>query len=180
MAEDNASDDSQNQKPVKKKKKKKGFPIKIGWKKASLYGFLAIVALLWYWGTMPIYITGSQLFGVCRTYVELNVQEPSELRFVDIRERGPEVTVEYMTVDSFGQHLAHRGTCMFKRDENKQIVLDYYRLRRGTKDRDYVFEIERQEKIDSFNKSVPFLLNAPINLTIRGPARYLGDLTPAQ
>lgn len=171
-------ENSEGDEPVKKKKKRK--LIKISWKKATLFTVLGLFGLLWYWGSQPIYIVGSQLFGVCRTYIELNVQYPGDLRFIDLRERPPEITVEYMTIDSFGQHIAHRGVCMFKRDENQQIVLDYYRLKRGEKEREWLFRIEDPEKVRRFNLTVPFLLQQPMNLTIRGPARFLGDLTPAQ
>lgn len=166
----------QEAKPKKKKRK----PIKFNKKKIALWSVIFIVGLLYYWGTRPLYIHGSQLFGVCRTYIELNVEYPSELRFLDIRERGPEVAVEYMTTDSFGQDIAHRATCMFKRDDNQQVIMDYFRLKRGTADREYLFPIEDPKKIESFNKTVGFLGQTPIDLIIRGPARTLGDLTPAQ
>ncbi|MBL4588682.1 MAG: hypothetical protein JKY11_01200 [Alphaproteobacteria bacterium] len=165
--------------PVKKKKKKRKKRKPINKKKVGFWSFAVLIGLMYYWGTMPIYIQGSQLFGVCRVYIELNVQYPSELRFVDIRERGAEVTVEYITYDSFGQHIAHRAVCQYKRDENQQIVLDYFRLKRGTNDRDFLFAMEDPERVASFNKTVPFLSQQPLNLIIRGPARTLGSLSPA-
>ena len=149
-------------------------------KKIAIWSVVLIIFILWYWGTRPLYIVGTQLFGVCRTYIELNVQYPSELRFIDIRERGPDVTVEYMTTDSFGQDISHQGTCMFKRDENQQVVMDYFRLRRGIRDRDYLFEIEDPARVEAFNQTIPHLSNMDINLIIRGPANSLGDLSPAQ
>jgi hypothetical protein len=174
------SDKSAPSPKKQKKPKKKRKPIKISKKKVAIWSLLSMLALVFYWGSMPIYIQGTQLFGVCRTYIELQVEYPSELRFIDIRERGPEVTVEYMTVDSFGQHIAHRAVCQFKRDDNQQIVMDYFRLKRGTADRTYTFPIEDPKRVASFNKTVGFLGQSEINLIIRGPARSLGDLSPAQ
>ena len=101
--------------PPKKAKKIKRPRKQMSKKKIAIWSVVLIIFILWYWGTRPLYIVGTQLFGVCRTYIELNVQYPSELRFIDIRERGPDVTVEYMTTDSFGQDISHQGTCMFKR-----------------------------------------------------------------
>ncbi len=176
---DISSEDDIHPTQKKKKKKKKIFKPKSK-KKIALWSIVALLFGLWYWGTQPIYIIGTQFFGVCRTYIELNVQYPSELRFVDIRERGPDVAVEYITIDSFGQYIVHRGTCMFKREETGQIVMDYFYLRRGMSDREFIFAIEDPEKVRKFNLTVPFLLESEINLVIRGPARFLGDLTPTK
>ncbi len=167
-----------------KKKKKKSLEVKISWKKIGIGLAVFFIGGLYYFGIQPIIITGSQYFGVCRTYVELNVQFPSELRFIDVRERikkeGMLVEVEYMTYDSYGQHLANRGSCFFKRNEQQQVYLDSFRLKRGVSARKYLFAIEDPEKIKSFNNTVPFLLTSTIDLQVRGPARSLGSLSPVQ
>lgn len=152
--------------PVKKKSKKKWAALAV----------VIIGGLLYWWGIQPIIYNGSILFGICRTYIELNTQYPSELEFIDLRERGSKVSVEYVTVDAFGQHIAHEATCNFKRGSNQEILLDTFRLRRGVANRDYSFAIENKEKIVAFNKTIPTIIANPPPLYVFGPSEKIGDL----
>lgn len=69
---------------------------------------------------------------------------------------------------------------MFRQDDQKRMYMESYRLRRGVSDREYTFAIEDPAKVEAFNVTVPFLRNTEINLHVRGPARSLGDLSPAR
>ncbi len=162
--------------PVKRKGIAKPTLKKMSFKKWALVIVIVLGSLFYWWAMQPIIYNGTILFGICRTYIELNTQYPSELEFIDLRERGSKVSVEYVTNDAFGQHIAHEANCNFKRGENGELLLDSFRLRRGIAARDYSFAIENPEKIQAFNKTIPSIVANPPPLYVFGPAEEIRDL----
>lgn len=157
---------------VKGPKEKKPLP----WRRWTLgLGALIVGGVLW-WGAQPIIYSGSILFGICRTYIELNAIYPTTLQFIDLRERGPRVAVEWTHKDPFGQMIFNEGICRFKRGPNREILLDTFRLRRGLDDREYRFAIEGPEKIELFNVAIPTILQNPPPLYFIGQAKTLQDM----
>ena len=149
---------------------------KRSWKKWAAGLFTIFAILFYWWGVQPIVYNGTILFGLCRTYIELNTQYPEHLEFVDLRERGPQVYVEYVTKDAFGQNLPNEGVCTFKRGTDGAVLMDSFRLRRGLRNRTYNFPIEEQAKIDNFNTSINAVLADPPPLYVYGPARKIEDM----
>ena len=149
---------------------------KRSWKKWAAGLFTIFAILFYWWGVQPIVYNGTILFGLCRTYIELNTQYPERLEFVDLRERGAQVYVEYVTEDTFGQNIPEEGICTFKRGPNQEVLLDTFRLRRGLSNRSYSFPIEEQARIERFNPSIPAIIADPPPLYVYGPARNIEDM----
>lgn len=162
--------------PLKRKGIAKTAPKKRSYKKWAFFTVLVVGGLFYWWAVQPIIYNGTILFGICRTYIELNTQYPSKLEFIDLRERGPKVSVEYVTIDAFGQHIAHEANCNFKRGDNGELLMDNFRLRRGVAAREYRFAIENPERIQAFNKTIPTIIANPPPLYVFGPAEDIKDL----
>lgn len=162
---------------ISRKGKKKPNPNAKPSRKKWYIGIGAVVlTLFWWWAVQPIVYSGTILFGICRTYIELNTQYPTELDFIDLRERGPRVSVEYTTVDAFGQHIAHEAVCTFKRGPNQEVLLDTVRLRRGLSNREYKFALEDPKKIEAFNPTIPVIAAYPPQLYVYGPSEDIQSL----
>ncbi|MGE4313114.1 MAG: hypothetical protein AB7E85_02425 [Pseudobdellovibrionaceae bacterium] len=146
------------------------------WKRWVALTVLVLGGGIYWWGVQPIIYQGSILFGICRTYVELNSQYPSTINFIDLRERGPKVSVEYVTSDPFGQRLTNEATCTFKRGPNQEVLLESFRFKRGLNDRRYRFEAEDPAKIEAFNATIPIIAANPPPLFVLGPGRTLEEL----
>lgn len=129
-------------------------------KKIIAGAVVSLIAFLVWWGMQPLYITGSPLFGLCRTYVELTVPFPERLEFVDLIDNfDGKVAVDYIYTDGFGEQLYTSALCTFKPDPQTGVpIMTSFRYRRGGSDRTYRFGAEREEAIAAFNATIPGLL----------------------
>ena len=141
---------------------------RMSWKKRIMLTIMVIIPLLAWWGYQPVFLVGSPLFGLCRTYIELNVPYPNQLEFVDLRDNfDGKVDVDYIYNDGFGEHLYTQATCVFDATEAGDPYMKTFRFRRGRSDRPYLFNAEKQDALDRFNKSVPAILASQPELRIR-------------
>jgi hypothetical protein len=143
---------------------------KMSLKKKAAIGVSVLVLLLVWYGLQPVVITGTALFGLCRTYIELSVPYPQHLRFVDLIDNSDgKVNVDYIYTDGFGAELYTQAICTFKPDaKTGQPIMTSFRYRRGGVNRAYRFNAEDQDKINEFNKIVPIALQYPPPLSIMG------------
>lgn len=109
---------------------------------------------------------GGMDFALCKTFVELRVEYPQELRYT-YAHRFPDgkFRLWYVMHDSFGQKQIEKMDCFFKRNRNGQIYMQKAEINRG--------QIE-PEDIRLFNLSIPGILENPPDLTL--PRGLPGDL----
>ena len=124
-------------------------------------GSIAGVALLGYLGYYLFKpFEAGMTYGLCRTFLELYVQFPQDLRISSVDDLGMSVRVWYTQVDAFGEYRMERMQCYFKPDDVTGAALE-----KVTVDRREVDPL----LIDSFNKSIPVVLANPPDLTIPYP-----------
>lgn len=163
-ARDPVSDLTKSQAKAAKPKRRK-----MSWKKRIGLTFMVLIPLIIWYGFQPVFIVGSPLFGLCRTYIELIVPFPDRIQYVDLVDNfDGKVNVDYIYTDGFGEHLYTQATCTFKPDEESgNPVMTSFRYRRGGGDRVYRFNAEKQAAIDAFNKTIPMILADPPDLRVR-------------
>ena len=129
-------------------------------KKIAIWSVTGIITFLVWWGFQPLYITGSPLFGLCRTYIEMTVPFPERLEFVDLIDNyDGKVAVDYIYTDGFGENLYTSALCTFKPDPRTSTpIMTSFRYRRGGSDRAYRFGAEEERAISAFNATIPGLL----------------------
>ncbi len=140
---------------VGKKRRKKHFPyIKIA------LGFLSIILACFIWLMIPYYQTIR--YGICKTYVEMNVMYPQFLEFVSAEETVelqtflPVVRTYYKRIGSFGEQILDFAECTFERDT---LFLESVKI-----NRERVHPAEDMEKIQQYNKTIPIVIAAEPDL----------------
>ena len=137
---------------AKKKKKKKLF------KYGLIAGALCVVSFLGYGFFRPY--TAGQTYGICRTFLELNVQFPQEVRVSLIYDLGMTMRILYTQLDAFGQYRMETIECIFRPDDVTGAALERVSVDRREVD---------QKKVEAFNKTIPIILANPPDLTIPAP-----------
>lgn len=103
---------------------------------------------------------GGPTFGVCKTFVELYVRYPSELRLSMAEDRGAEMRIWFSNVNTYGEHNLDYVQCFYRADDRYGFALDKVMYNRR--------EID-QEIIDRFNPSIPAIVAYPPDLTYPNP-----------
>jgi hypothetical protein len=116
---------------------------KIYWGGAGTVAF----ALIMVWGLQPS--KASMNFGICRTYIELNVPYPHTLKFMDLYDRKLLVRMTYSYIDAYGQTIFFPITCKFDRDEQGRKYLEDVDV-----NRDKSHPLEDENRLAEFNKSL--------------------------
>ena len=137
---------------AQKKKRKRTFNMIFGG------GFAALIAYGVYYLFAP-YQAGLT-YGVCKTFLELNVRFPQDLRVSTVEDYGNYVRIWYTQLDSFGEYRMENIQCNFKEDPVTGAVLDTVSVNRREVD---------PAKVESFNISLAILLQNPPDLTIPYP-----------
>lgn len=145
---------SSNVKADKKKKKKK--MIKLGGSALGVLflGYIIYLLFVPYKGTMA--------FGLCKVFVELNVQYPTTLKLNKVEEFATSVRIWYSHTDSFGEYMVEPIQCYFKPDERYGFALDKVTIRRRELD---------TKQIETFNSSIPVILASPPDLSLPKPPK---------
>ena len=117
-------------------------------------GFVLLVAFL-YWAYIALftYQKGGMGYGICKVFLELHVQYPTELRlsYADILSR--RMRIWYAQHDSYGQTRFDAMDCYFQKDN---LILEKVTINRREVDPAIVAR---------FNKSIPTLFSYPPDLT---------------
>lgn len=140
----------QKKKGRKKRKKKK-------------WAIIGLVFAIFTWFLIWLFspLTGTMAYGICRVFLEQNVQYPPHLRLSQVEQFSNWVRIWYIRLDAFGEHRMEPIQCYYRRDEE----LGYSLLEKVTIRRQ---EVDR-EKIEKFNKTIPILLAHPPDLTLPRP-----------
>ncbi len=144
-------EDAANAEPVRNKTSQKPSPPK---KKGNrLWHIMGVIGFIWFlqWGLSPK--EGTVLYGICKTYIELNDPYPQNLQFLGAEELGEVVRINYRAVDPFGIEMLNYVECRFREDEQYGIALDSVDINREKK-----YPREDKERIERFNAGIPSLL----------------------
>lgn len=170
-------------------------PIKKEWpaKKLVLIGtpLILIAGFLWVQSTL-IPPKGNNLYGLCRGYIELQLQFPQTFKIIQFEERIPETEdpknpqrlnqeVTFSSIDGFGSRGLHTITCGFKFNSELantpwqgiflERVLYDGRADHGWADVYYAPNDPRaaqdtNKRLEKFFNAIPSLLQNPPDLTL--------------
>lgn len=135
-------------------KKKKRF------RTISITLFVLLLSYAVYWLFKPF--QGTLAFGICKTFLELNVPYPETLHLSEaLTLRDGSIKLWYTHIDAFGEYRMEYFQCAYKADETTgATVLAQVKHNR--------LEMA-QEKIDLFNLVIPYLVSNPPDLTMPTP-----------
>ncbi len=120
-------------------------------------GILSIFFLFW---LLSRPYTGGPAFGVCRTFLELYVEYPQELRLSKVEDYGQEMRLWYTKIDPYGESNLDYMQCFFRNDSKTGFALDKVMVNRR--------EVN-PETVKSFNVSIPAILASKPDLTLPRP-----------
>lgn len=116
---------------------------------------LGFFALIIFYGMQPL--QGSIRYGICRTFIELQLPYPHTLQVNALEESHMTVRVYYSHIDSFGSSKLNMMECEFRNDPKRGLVLDAARANRNDMGK---------PTIAAFNATIPFILQNPPSLVI--------------
>lgn len=129
-------------------------------KQSLIFGFIGLFG----WGLYYLFapFTGGLSYGICKTYLELNVPYPQTLLLSEVVvTRNGSVRIWYTHIDAFGSYRLDSFQCTFAVDE--QTKASYIaEVKIGKMNIDPI-EVER------FNVSIPYLVANPPDLTLPVP-----------
>lgn len=155
-------------KPEKpKKKKKKDSKIKY-----AIWGGIALIAIVLWWGFQPY--VGTIHFGICRTYASLKLRYPETMKLTETYMQGNTQTIHFSYVDGFGYKKSEMVQCVFdEMDQTGLTIKEIYVKTGQTRKRQRVPD----EDVALFNASIPAIVAAGPDLVIPAlPGRNLIDL----
>lgn len=123
--------------------------------KGSLLTFSLLVAYIIYWGLKPM--QGTMAFGICKTFIEMNVRFPSTLRLSTVEQFATSVRIWYVQVDAFGEYRLEPIQCYFKPDKSLPFVVEKITSNRR--------EIDPQ-LVTNFNRILPMIFANPPDLAL--------------
>lgn len=99
-------------------------------------------------------------YGICKTFLELRMQYPQELRVSTVDDMGMSVRIWYTQIDAFGEYRMENIHCFFRADDVMGAALEKVSVNRR----------ELPPKVvEDFNKIIPVVLENPPDLTIPYP-----------
>lgn len=132
-------------------------------RKATLKGrmkmglwIIGILGAFWLYGWLFEGKKGGTGFALCRTFLELQVRYPQELRLSHVRSLSRTLRIWYVERDAFGQTRYDAMDCTFKNDPQRGMLLDKVTVNRREMD---------PAIIDRFNISIPAVMAYPPDLT---------------
>lgn len=140
---------------VLKNKEERKFQMKIA---AGVGVFLVLSYGVWWLFFSNYY--GTRGFGICRTFLELNVQYPSLLRISTVELFDASVRIWYTQYDSYGDYRLEPIQCYFKIADDGAVSVERILMSRREVD---------PKKVEKFNVLVPMLLANPPDLTLPDP-----------
>ncbi|MGH1398091.1 MAG: hypothetical protein ACRBCT_02645, partial [Alphaproteobacteria bacterium] len=111
---------------------------------AMIGGGVMLFAWLVVWLFAPY--KGGMTFGVCRVFLEQNVQYPHTLRLSQVEEINDFIRIWYAQIDGFGEYRLDNIRCTFEADEYLGFKLKKVSFNRRVVD---------PKKIEAFNRSLP-------------------------
>lgn len=131
-------------------------------KKYFKYGSCAAVfgVLAWLINFLFAPYTAGMTYGICKTYLELNVRFPDHLRISTVEDYGEYVRIWYTQLDAFGEYRLQNIQCNYRADEVTGAALSKVTIDRREED---------PAKISQFNASIGIILENPPDLEIPAP-----------
>ena len=123
--------------------------------KMGLYGGLAALVA---WGGFYLFkpFEAGVTFGICKTYLETNVQFPQYLRLSSIEEFESYIRIWYTQLDAFGEYRMENIECHFAYDDQRGSYVEKIMIDRREED---------PAKVEKFNTVLPVVLASPMDLT---------------
>lgn len=112
--------------------------------------------LYWAYTTLFTYQKGAMTFGLCKVFLELQVEYPPELHLSYATPFSKTVRLSYVSHDSYGQVQSSMMDCVYKQDPKRGILLDKVLVNRRQVD---------PEIIEKFNATIPTIYAFPPDLT---------------
>lgn len=138
-----------------KRKEERKFQMKL----AAAAGVFLVLA----YGVWLVFFSvtkGTKGYGLCKTFLELNVQYPSLLRISTVEIFDTSARIWFTQFDSFGDYRMEPIQCYFKIAEDGTVSVDRILISRREVD---------PKKVQKFNVLVPMLLANPPDLTLPDP-----------
>jgi hypothetical protein len=131
-----------------------------------LAGVVVVLGLILYVGLQPL--VGTPRYGVCRTFIELQLPYPETLQINVVEESALAVRVYFSHIDAFGSSRLNMIECEYKTDQRLGLVLSSV----------YVNRVQMpKETVEMFNYTVPYVLANPPDLRLpRFRSDSLSDL----
>jgi hypothetical protein len=130
--------------------------------------FLCILSFAIYWLFLPV--QGGIAFGICKTFLELNIPYPPTLRLGQVLVlRDGSLRVWFNHTDAFGEFRMEPFECTYKTDEKTgNTVLASAKMGKVVID---------PKAVEGFNLIIPYLVQNPPDLTLPDPLpSNIGDL----
>lgn len=129
-------------------------------KQGLIFGFVGLLGWAVYYLFAPF--TGGLSYGICKTYLELNVPYPQTLLLSEVvLTRNGSVRIWFTHIDAFGSYRLDSFQCTFAVDEQTKATY-LAEVKVGKMNIDPI-EVER------FNMSIPYLAANPPDLTLPTP-----------
>lgn len=136
-------------------------------KKKTLYallGLAAFVALIIWWAQQPL--RGGPVMALCRVFAEKQLKYPQTLKLTTVDWFGDSTRLYYTFVGPFGENRSSMIDCRYQIDPTTNVV-SFYSIKIDKNDM-------RQDQVDAFNKTIPYLMRHKMNNII--PPPYEDDL----
>lgn len=135
-------------------------------RKLIFAGVGVLFSLIMYVGFQPL--VGTPRYGVCRTFIELQLPYPETLQINVVEESALAVRVYFSHIDAFGSSRLNMIECEYKTDPRLGLVLSTVHLNRSQMPK---------EMVEMFNYTVPYVLANPPDLRLpRFRSDSLADL----
>jgi hypothetical protein len=135
----------------KKAQKKKRF----GTKSKVALGVFSVIGIILYYGMQPI--IGTPRYGVCRTFIELQLPYPETLQINTAEESALAVRIYFSHIDAFGSSRLNMIECEYKTDPRLGLILAAVHINR---------QPIPQEELTMFNFTVSYILANPPDLRL--------------
>lgn len=104
--------------------------------------------------------TGGITFGICKTFLELQVRYPEKIHLSTVEDFGNSVRIWYTSLDSFGEYKLEPIQCYFENDPQTGLKMIKVTMSRR--------ELPG-ETVEAFNAAIPGLIANPPDLTLPVP-----------
>jgi len=107
-------------------------------------------------------------YGVCNTFLQLQVAYPQHMRISEVEDFGDSVRIWYVRMDPFGEERMESMRCYFRyvqEDEEVKYGTAPFVIDRVTRNRRPYFP----EKVEAFNRSIPAVIAGNPDLVIPDP-----------
>lgn len=126
------------------------------------YGMYVVGLTLVFWAYDFLFspYTADMKYGICKVYLELNVQYPQDLRVSTVDDYGNYVRIWYTQLDAFGEYRMEQIQCNFVADQQYGMRIDKVAINRREVD---------PAKVTAFNRSIPVIRDFPPSLVVPPP-----------